>query len=282
MLIIDEADRMMDMGFLPDVQDIVSRLSHKRQTLLFSATMPPAIKKLSKTLLSNPTEIMVSPPAETAKTIKQYQVKTTSKNKAQKLRSLLSEKSFETVIVFLNRKRTATTLCTSLLKDKLPVGLLHGDLTQTMRTNTLSSFKKGEILVLIASDVAARGIDIENLDCVINYDVPINPEDYVHRIGRTGRAGKSGTAITFVSQEDQNAWNQIQTLIKDNVTEYPSLKETPKTQQSTKKQSAQQKQPIHKTPAKANHTTPGLPKDTIQGFGEHIPAFMQKSSPSPS
>ena len=242
--------------------------------------MPTEIKKLSKTLLTNPTEIMVSPPAQTAKTIKQYQVPTNSKNKIQKLSTLLSSQSFRTILVFLNRKRAATALCTSLLRDKYPVELLHGDLTQTRRTETLEAFKKGELRILIASDVAARGIDVENLDCVVNYDVPINPEDYVHRIGRTGRAGQSGTAITFVSKEDQEAWSQVQKLVKEDIVEYPGLKETPKTKQTAQEKTSNQR--LQREKPKPMDKPPTLPKGAIQGFGDHIPEFMRGSTPSPS
>ncbi|MEN8237104.1 MAG: DEAD/DEAH box helicase [Pseudomonadota bacterium] len=266
LLVIDEADRMMDMGFMPEVQAIVSRLSQKRQTLLFSATMPPEIKDLSKTLLKDPTEIMVSPPAQTAKTINQYYAKTTSKNKGQRLRQVFSDQSFETMIVFMNRKRAATSLFVSLLRDKRPVGLLHGDLTQAKRTETLSAFKKGEIKILIASNVAARGIDVESLDCVINYDVPLNPEDYVHRIGRTGRAGQSGTAITFVSKEDVNAWEQIQKIVKEDIKEYVWPQQIPKPQSPKPK-------------PKPQKTTPQK-KGELLGFGDHTPAFMKNSLPT--
>tara|TARA_B100000989_G_C19514942_1_gene461126 strand:- start:488 stop:1777 length:1290 start_codon:yes stop_codon:yes gene_type:complete len=276
-LIIDEADRMLDMGFIPDIMKINKLLPKIRQTLFFSATLSDEILNIGKNLLINPKEITVHPYSLTSSNIDSYFFQTQNKNKLNDLKTLLNINSFISAVIFCNKKNDINKVSTFLKKNKYRTVCLHGDMDQSARTNSLQEFKNKSADILVASDVAARGIDIKDLSHVFNYDVPNNPEDYVHRIGRTGRAGKKGIAYTIFSENDKKKILLIEKLIKQ------KIKKINLTDINFKKHKLNTEGPklkinLNKKNIKYNHKFKSLPVENFQNFKESglIPEFLTK------
>jgi len=215
--VLDEADRMLDMGFITDIRRIIPKLPPKRQTLFFSATMPPEIQKLADTILVDPVRVEVTPVSSTAENVEQHLYYVEKNNKPALLRHLLEQDHLTRVLVFTRTKHGADRIVKVLHQARIHAEAIHGNKAQNARQRALSNFKDGKTPVLVATDIAARGIDVDEISHVINYDIPNIPETYVHRIGRTGRAGKGGTAISFCEVEERPWIRDIQKLIKQEI-----------------------------------------------------------------
>ncbi len=278
-LIIDEADRMLDMGFIPDIMKINKLLPRIRQTLFFSATLSNEIRKIGKNLLINPKEITINPYSSTSSNIDSYFFNAYNKNKLDDLKILLNIDLFKSAVIFCNKKNNVDKVNTFLKKNNYKTVCLHGDMDQSSRTNSLEKFKNKSADILVASDVAARGIDIKDLSHVFNYDVPNNPEDYVHRIGRTGRAGKKGKAYTIFNEDDEKNILLIEKLIKKkikilNVTDI-NLKKQKQNMDHLKL-----KTDPDKKNSKKNFSNTFLPIENFLNFKDsgQIPDFLKKKS----
>jgi superfamily II DNA/RNA helicase len=299
-VVIDEADRMLDMGFIPDVDKILAVLPKTRQTLLFSATMTPDIRKLVEQYMMLPKTVEVKGEKSKA-SIEQTAILVNDINKREALRKILREHPKLNVVVFCNRKRDIDELKQSLSRHKFSVGAMHGDMDQEMRNKSLQAFKAGEIDILIASDVLARGVDIEGLGMVVNFNVPLQVEDYIHRIGRTGRADMKGLAFTLVNVKERTLLKNIEThlnatLISETFVEEKRAKKTQEkpaqeikaievktTEEKAPENTAPKavaKKPVHpvreRHPDRANEKVPSGHEATgpVMGFGAILPGFM--------